>query len=660
MNLCQYFKGVVGSAAVFVLLTGGFWLSGSKEISAEEVDVVDMSEMVVTASRAEEDVATVSANVTVIDADEIAASSAISTVDLLKDVAGLNVAEWTGTGRTASVDIRGFGETADANTLVVVDGRRINPPDMSGIDWTTIPLDRIQRIEIIRGGGSVLYGNNATGGVINIITQKGAEKHTANVSTTFGSFDYFNQSAGVAGSTERLTYNIHGNYMETDGYRDNSDLESKNAGLHLGYAEDFYELSLNAGIKDDSYGLPGAIPEDSKRRKDAASPDDFAESRDYYIHFTPQLYLSDNAALSWGMSARKHEAEAEYTGFLVESDLYYYEMSPQLTNRFDLAGMRHDMIVGFDFQYSNLKQPGGNDSKMRDVGLFIHDKVMPIENHYFNFGLRGTRASYNIDNRPDDSFRVYAATTGWTFNYAPASKIFVSLERGYRLALLDELGGENFDEILDPQTSMHYQAGISHQLNRMMKVGATVFHIDTKDEILFDPLMPTEFFMGQNVNYEKTRRQGFELEMTAKPHEMLRLFGNYTLMDNELRGGAYDGNDIPGVAKHSATAGATFFPISGLSLDMRARWAADKTLISDWENEVGDDWEGGDYIVADVMLSYAWKALAVNFGVNNVFDEEYSEYGLYSQDFNTGDYYNAIYPAPERNYFGELRLAYEF
>ena len=64
-------------------------------------------------------------------------------------------------GKSASVDIRGFGETAPLNTLVLVDGRRVNEIDLSGVDWTQIPLDQIERIEIVRGAGSVLYGDNA-------------------------------------------------------------------------------------------------------------------------------------------------------------------------------------------------------------------------------------------------------------------------------------------------------------------------------------------------------------------------------------------------------------------------------------------------------------------------------------------------------------------
>src|SRR4030043_232451 len=115
---------------------------------------------------------TTPANVTVITREEIEKSNSQTVIDLVRTEVGVVVRDYYGTGKTASVDIRGFGETGPLNTLVLVDGRRVNEIDLSGVDWTQIPLDQIERIEILRGPGSVLYGDNAVGGVINIITRK--------------------------------------------------------------------------------------------------------------------------------------------------------------------------------------------------------------------------------------------------------------------------------------------------------------------------------------------------------------------------------------------------------------------------------------------------------------------------------------------------------
>jgi outer membrane cobalamin receptor len=133
-----------------------------------------MEEVTVTATRYEEQPSDVPAHITVITRKDIAESTAQNIPELLRTETGIQVNDIAGNRRNYTVDLRGFGETAPSNTLVLVDGRRINQADLSGTDWTEIPLERVERIEIIRGGrGSVLYGDNAAGGVINIITKKG-------------------------------------------------------------------------------------------------------------------------------------------------------------------------------------------------------------------------------------------------------------------------------------------------------------------------------------------------------------------------------------------------------------------------------------------------------------------------------------------------------
>jgi iron complex outermembrane receptor protein len=130
---------------------------------------------------------------------------------------GLQVTDVTGNGRSYRVDLRGFGETAQSNTLVLVDGRRINQADLSGTDWTLIPLDRVKRVEIIRGArGSVLYGDNASGGVINIITKEG-KGLDAGVDAGFGSYDTY--KGELFERVSRAFSYALSTYYSSDGYR---------------------------------------------------------------------------------------------------------------------------------------------------------------------------------------------------------------------------------------------------------------------------------------------------------------------------------------------------------------------------------------------------------------------------------------------------------
>ncbi len=195
---------------------------GEEEVGPAAVSAGPLEEMVVTATRYPKGLDSIPANVSVITAEEIENSVARNIPDLLRVEAGLHVADIAGNRATYTVDIRGFGETAALNTLVLVDGRRINAADLSGTDWTTMPLDRVDRIEIIRGArSSVIYGDNASGGVINILTRQGQD-FEAGVELGVGSYQGRDASAYIRGSEGRLNYALSGGSQRSDGYRENS------------------------------------------------------------------------------------------------------------------------------------------------------------------------------------------------------------------------------------------------------------------------------------------------------------------------------------------------------------------------------------------------------------------------------------------------------
>jgi len=224
------------------------------------LETVIMEEVVVTATRYEENIESIPANVTVITATDIENTAAYNIPDQLRSQVGLHVNDITGNRRSYTVDIRGYGETAALNTLVLVDGRRINAADLSGTDWTIIPLDRVNRIEIIRGGrSSILYGDNASGGVINIITREGeALKMGADVNA--GSYNTYAGNAHVSGSKGGFAYSLSGNTLNSEGYRDNSDTDAIAFGTHLRYySGEALRLHLSAGYNEDQTRLPGAL-----------------------------------------------------------------------------------------------------------------------------------------------------------------------------------------------------------------------------------------------------------------------------------------------------------------------------------------------------------------------------------------------------------------
>ena len=173
--------------------------------------------------------------VSVLTAEQIARSSATTVQDLLSAQAGIHVLNATGAAAQASVDLRGFGLTGPSNTLILIDGVPQNNNDLSAPSLDTVPLSRIDRIEIVRGSGSVQYGGGATGGVINIITREGSGSGerpvSASATATAGSYGLRQLDAAIGVQTDKLAVEVYGQSLRTDNYRDNNRSEEHTSEL---------------------------------------------------------------------------------------------------------------------------------------------------------------------------------------------------------------------------------------------------------------------------------------------------------------------------------------------------------------------------------------------------------------------------------------------
>jgi len=202
------------------LLCGVLFSLGSTNIAFAQNS---QSTVVVTGSRFEENLNEVPANVQVITREEIAESTSSNIPDILSQIGGLNVRNTNGgqLNLGATIDMGGYGVTANSTTLILVDGQKINPIDSSSVSWESIPLDSINRIEILYGGASVQYGSGAVGGVINIITN-GGKKSLNQASTSYGSFNTLVNNAIFRNTVDQTTLQLSANTSNSNGWRQNS------------------------------------------------------------------------------------------------------------------------------------------------------------------------------------------------------------------------------------------------------------------------------------------------------------------------------------------------------------------------------------------------------------------------------------------------------
>jgi iron complex outermembrane receptor protein len=178
--------------------------------------------------------------------------------------------------------------------------------------------------------------------------------------------------------------------------------------------------------------------------------------------------------------------------------------------------------------------------------------------------------------------------------------------------------------------------------------------MELDNEIYYNPL-GGPFGYGANENYDKTRHWGLELSAEAKPWDWLRLWANYTYTKATFREGVYKGNDVPGVPNHKVSLGFDLVPdfvtfLEGLEFNVWATYYSEMRFINDQPNVVP---KLDDYITVNAKLSYTWRFLTAFVGVNNIFDEEYSEYGVYSS-FSGRNYY----PSPGVNVVGGMSIKF--
>ena len=657
------------------LITAAAYAENGPAAGKETSEPVLLKETVVTASRYEEETQSVPANVTVITREDIANSTATDVPSILQEEVGLHVYDIAGNRRSYRVDRGGFGETAALNTLVLVDGRRVNNPDLSGADWFLIPLDRVERIEVIRGSsGSVLYGDNATDSVINIITKEG-RGFNAGASGIGGSYNTFGMDAYVGGSHKQLSYIVSGRLYRSDGYRDNSNTEAKDAGLNLNYSfGERAKLYFSGGAHADNTRLPGALMfsdiQAGAERTDTVNPNDFADTQDNYLKLNPEIYFFQDSLFKAPISYRNRDivqfgsfVGGEFEGTTATETV---AVSPQVVIGESIGRFANCLSVGVD--YSNAKEDIVNRSlffgtttfgtfelEKRNYGAYIHDKFFPMPNLSLTAGYRTDTVEYMFSPiapgaKDKTKFDENPFTAGINWNYNQNSYVYASYAGGFRYPVLDELFNfftNTINSNLEPQTSTNYEVGIRHYFIPKLYAHLNFFHLDTKNEIFLNPVT------GFNENLDaETRREGIEITL-GYDFKTVSLMGTYTYRDTRIRGGQFDGNEVPNVPSHQATFNALWYPIERLGLSLNGIYVGERFFESDFANAFPKQ---EDYVVFNGKINYNWQKFTIFLDINNIFDEKYSAFGalaIFSSPVEP-----AVFPSPERNFLVGVRFNY--
>jgi iron complex outermembrane receptor protein len=639
---------------------------------------LDLGYIIITPTRIGEYESEITSNVTVVEGEKIRSSGSRSVADILKNEVGINIYS-AGTPKTIKTDIRGFADTAVSNILVMVDGRKVTPADISGPDWLQIPARSVERIEVLRGAASVLYGDNAVGGVVNIITKKGEGPLSAYAGLMYGSYDTGQGDFELSGSKDCFSYYLYSRLFETDGYRVNSNVESDDISARFGYEfSEYLNVDLSAGWHDDEYGMPGGLNDvgelDRLGRQGSATPADRADTEDIFVRGETQIKIpsdTDFGSLIIDASYRDRKSFAffDFGIFGTATTLYNIDTFGLLTKYVfnnEAFGQDLNLVAGFDYYDVENKIHGGGSGfgtnmdnliiTKDEYGFYSYGEFEVFSNFYVNGGGRYQRAEYEFDEKAPNARLsekkpdATAYSAGFKMVYAEGCNIHAGVQRTFRFIATDEWYNTwtGLNTGLNHQKGMQYEAGIRHSIDDTLNLFATPYWIELNNEIFLNPFPAP----GINDNYEKTQRKGVEvggsldiarlldLEMLKK----LEIFTNYTYQIPKFRGGAFGGNDIPLVPRHQINSGLHVWLPWDLKTTITGSYVGERYAINDTRNMTP---KIKDHVVFDARVSYEHENLEFFAGINNIFDKKYSPYVVMSTTSTAKDHY----PAPERNYY---------
>lgn len=670
--------------------------SAAAAASGDAADSGITEKVTVTVSRLsdrDDDPDRVPAHVTVIDRERIERSGARTLQELLAIEAGVILFDQVGNDIQRTFDLRGF--TEGSGTRVYLDGAPLNGLRNNLLSLELVPLDALERVEILRGPAAALTGGGSEAGVIRLITRRGGA-FGGHVTASAGSYDARRAEADVGGGGSRTDFRVSGYREQTDGFRDSAggDLRRLEGsfGLDLGAGR---QMRLSAFDAAEDLHNPGAVTlADFRANDDAAdfNRDDYTDAQQGQLALNYTQPRLGPFSLAANLFFRRDRREALTTGrsapafggFFTDLDGATLGSTVQMTWQPASAARPNRLTFGVEWLDGDLdatgiatpmSDPGRvdpanpasiNRTSRRTVGLYVQERWQPATKWILEAGARwdDDRIGYR-ETVPDPTngatrdFSELSFKTGAVWLPGSGRSIYVSYGEGFIPPTAEELAAfPNFgsNPYLEPQDSRAYEIGARAALGRGRKVALALFLIDTRNEIVFDPDSPLGLF-GANVNAGRTRRRGSELTFRGPAGDRLDLFATLTLIDSELRSGADAGNEVPLVPGERLSAGFYLKLAASWSLAVDAVYVGEQVLDNDDSNAQR---RLPGYGVANTRLRWtpalrrreprAERGLALFVDVRNLFDERYATRGIYAFDFSTFQNDVFVTPAPGRHY----------
>ncbi|GIU18534.1 TonB-dependent receptor [Shewanella colwelliana] len=629
----------MGTQPTKIAVLLGAILSVSAPLHAAEQtlhNAIEIDETITVIGRNESTPLNIAANVNVIEAAAIEMSGATTLTDVLRGQSGI---QFSDSNSGAVFAMRGFSaDQAANNTLILIDGRRLNNIDIAAPSINSIPLNQIERVEILSGSAGVLYGDQAVGGVINIIT-KAPNSTGGSVQVSAGSFDTYEGQGDVSVAiNDKWRLYAAASYNQGDNYRDHNANQTASILGRLQYQDGGDRFFVETSYYDNERELAGALTkeqfDDNPRQANLFYPDDIQHEMTSAVRAGYQHQLNRQWLLSADLNYADTDVNSISWGNEGKITRSLLEFNPKAVATFSRENGDINLVAGADFSQGKADYDLAyitRNNTQRLLSAYVQADVPLTQSLSYVVGGRYSDVQDDLTDvvlYPEgDKLDNSASAFELGINYRPSKsqRFYLRADDNFRFAKVDEQA-YTLPEVkgLNPQTGRSYEAGWDWTLSRQtLRISA--YRLDLEDEIVY--VWSPEG--GANMNADASRRYGASADWDWQITTSTQVGLEYHYIDAKYTEGANDGKVLPWVAEHTGR--------GYVSVDFAQHWQLFAEGLY-----TGSRYEGGDngnynpkiesYLLSNLALNYTRDAWLASLRVDNLFDEQYASavyYGGY-------------------------------
>ncbi|CAN5236286.1 TonB-dependent receptor [soil metagenome] len=593
-----------------------------------------------------------SAHKNIVTNQEIIDSGANTLTQTLQSTAGIQLHDTTGNGNQVLISMRGFGANASSNSLLLVNGIPLNNPDLMPPDLNTIPIQDIDHIEVISGSEAVLYGDQAVGGMINVITKKKFNESIL-LSCAGGSYNNHNCYLSAANHWRQLSYKLALLNQHTDNYRHHNSYNQNLLSGDLNYAYQQGNINFEYRVSQEHLLFPGALTASqvANDRRQANNHTDYFDNWNGFYHLQQQQRLSQSWYLETDMARREMHGNGVLFSSFDQSRVVHF-IKPQLKGK--IANVAVNGGIEFEYDDYFLKSLlGKTDDTTKKYAVFTLLNFPVSKRLDLSLGARAAQQQNNLTTRitQNTTNQATATTVGSSYQLNDKVKIYLRRAESFRFPKADENAA-----VVAGQAGLKTQTGVSYETTLEWLIGKSIatfslYQLDLKNEIAFDPAQTPQHPFGTNKNLPHTRRQGFSVGEHYTLTEKLTLIGQYDYVYARFNSGPNNGKRIPLVAENMLHANINYAVTKCLKFYIEGVYTGNQFASNDDGNRGA---RLGGYAIYNANITYEFKQLSLALRVNNIFNKNYFLYSIFSISPPS----EFFYPAARRNFL--LTVKYSF